>query len=60
MYLLESTSAHNIAAIKCLLTYKNELDKLICDINKAIEESKEYIELKLIEFPENWIEILKN
>lgn len=48
----------NVVAIKYLLPYKDELDRLIIDLNEAIQKWARFIDLRLIGFPENWIEIL--
>jgi abortive infection bacteriophage resistance protein len=48
----------NIVAIKYLLPYEDELDRLIDDLNKAIKKWARDIDLRLIGFPDNWVEIL--
>lgn len=47
-----------IIAIKYMIQYEEEWISFIDDLKRLLNDYKEYIELDLIGFPENWIEIL--
>ncbi|WP_242851183.1 Abi family protein [Clostridium novyi] len=50
----------NILIMKYLISDKAVWNKFFASLKKLINEYKKYIDLKLIGFPTNWIEILSN